>query len=623
VPTRSRRSTHRHQTAAALPAFVQPQLSKLVKEPPTGTEWLHEIKFDGYRMHARLDHGDVRLLTRTGLDWTKKYPRIAEALRSLPVSQAYLDGELCGVRPDGTTSFNMIQAASDSGNSEALVFFLFDLLHLDGEDLVERPLAARKERLADTLRGIEPPLLYTDHQVGLGPAFYAEVCNRRLEGVVSKRADAPYVPGDRGLWLKTKCLNREEFIVVGWTDPEGSRPYVGAVLLGHYDERGRLIYAGRGGTGISDAELERLWRRLQPLGTKTMPLDAPPPRTTHFGSPLELSRVHWVRPELVVEVAFLAWTDEGLLRQVTYQGIRDDKPAREVRRQAHPGAQRRLHAAPPQSASSTTWKISRENIQRLLADAEVPSRDQLTAYWQRVGKRALEYIGRRPLTLVRRIGGKAFFNEGPLPPIPATVHQLRFEKGEGGEGTRVWVDDVAGLLGLVDMDVIEVHPWGAKVDNIERPDMLVFDLDPGEGVEWQFVIETALRLRDVLATVELDSWPKTTGGKGLHVVVPRIPEMTWATARDYSRTVAEHFAATDPSRYTSKSGRSGRAGKVFIDYLRNGRGNTSIGAYSPRARAGFPVAAPVTWRDVERGIRSDAFSIHNPPVSLRAPRRKR
>jgi len=330
-----------------------------------------------------------------------------------------------------------------------------------------------------------------------------------------------------------------------------------------------------------------------------------------------------VRPELVIEVAFLAWTDEGLLRQVTYQGIREDKPASEVRRQAHPGAQRRLNTAPPQSASSTTSKILRENIQRLLPDAEVPSRDQLSAYWQSVGKRALEYIGRRPLTLVRRIGGKAYFREGPLPPIAPTVHQLRFEKGEGGEGTRVWVDDVAGLLGLVDMDVIEVHPWGAKVDNIERPDMLVFDLDPGEGVEWQFVIETALRLRDVLATVELDSWPKTTGGKGLHVVVPRIPEMTWATARDYSRTVAEHFAATDPSRYTSKSGRSGRAGKVFIDYLRNGRGNTSIGAYSPRARAGFPVAAPVTWRDVERGIRSDAFSIHNPPVSLRAPRRKR
>jgi bifunctional non-homologous end joining protein LigD len=228
---------------------------------------------------------------------------------------------------------------------------------------------------------------------------------------------------------------------------------------------------------------------LQPLGTKTMPLDAPPPRTTRFGSPLELSRVHWVRPELVVEVAFLAWTDEGLLRQVTYYGIRDDKPAREVRRQAHPGAQRRLDADAPQPARSTPWTISRENIQRLLPDAQAPSRDQLAAYWQKVGKRALEHIGRRPLTLVRRIGGKAYFPEGPLPPIPATVHQLRFEKGEGGEGIRVWVDDVAGLLGLVDMDVVRCIPGAPRSTTSNA----VFDLDPDEGVEWQFVLDTALR----------------------------------------------------------------------------------------------------------------------------------
>src|SRR5205823_14329125 len=251
-----------------------------------------------------------------------------------------------------------------NGNADALVFFLFDLLYLDGRGFLERPLAERKQRLANLLNGVELPLLYTDHQVGRGPGFHAEVCKRGLEGIVSKRADAPYVPGDRGLWLKTKCLNREEFVVVGWTDPEGSRPYVGAVLLGYYDEDGRLIYAGRGGTGISDAELERLWRKLQPLGTHAIPLDVPPPRTTRFGAPLNLSRVHWVRPELVVEVAFLAWTDDGLLRQVTYQGMREDKPAREVRRTPHPGAQGRLGTGPPRPARSRQWKISRENIQR-------------------------------------------------------------------------------------------------------------------------------------------------------------------------------------------------------------------------------------------------------------------
>ena len=252
APTISRGpATRRRKPAAAeaaLPAWTAPHLAKLVKEVPAGSDWLHEIKFDGYRIHARLDRGDVRLLTSTGLDWTHKYPQIAKALTSVAVRQAYVDGELCGVMPDGRTSFNMIQAASDSGNADALVFFLFDLLHIDGENLSDRPLTERKARLADLLRGIKPPLVYTDHQVGRGPEFYAEACKRGLEGIVSKRADAPYVPGDRRLWLKTKCLNREEFVVVGWTDPEGSRPYVGAVLLGYYDENGRLIYAGAPGS---------------------------------------------------------------------------------------------------------------------------------------------------------------------------------------------------------------------------------------------------------------------------------------------------------------------------------------------------------------------------------------
>ncbi len=238
---------------------MKPQLTELVKQPPDGPDWFHEIKYDGYRMHARIDGDDVRLLTRTGLDWTRKYPSIAAALKDLPVGTAYLDGELCGVRPDGTTSFSIIQAASDSGNADALVFFLFDLLFLEGEDLTGLPLSERKARLATVLSGVGPPLQYSDHQVGRGPTFYTEACKLGLEGIVSKRADAPYVPGNRGLWVKTKCLNREEFVVVGWTDPEGGRPYLGALLLAYYDDADSPIYAGRAGTGIGHAELERVW----------------------------------------------------------------------------------------------------------------------------------------------------------------------------------------------------------------------------------------------------------------------------------------------------------------------------------------------------------------------------
>jgi bifunctional non-homologous end joining protein LigD len=317
----------------ALPRWIRPQLTRLVDAAPEGDGWLHEIKYDGYRMHARLDHGVVKLLTRTGLDWTHKYPPIAKAFSSLGARQAYLDGELCGVGPDGITSFSMVQLASDAGNAAGLVFFLFDLLHLDGDNVAARPLSERKSQLAELLSNVRSPLQYSDHQIGHGLAFHAQACAMKLEGIVSKRADGPYGPGNRGLWLKVKCLHREEFVLIGWTDPEGSRPFLGALLLGYYGPKGKLIYAGRVGSGIDTAELERLWRRLQPLATPSMPLDAPPPRSARFGSPLVLSRVHWVRPELVAEVKFLAWTEDNLLRQVVYEGLREDKPAREVRRE--------------------------------------------------------------------------------------------------------------------------------------------------------------------------------------------------------------------------------------------------------------------------------------------------
>ncbi|MGC2523331.1 MAG: non-homologous end-joining DNA ligase [Stellaceae bacterium] len=317
---------------STLPEWVRPQLTELIDTAPEGPDWLHEIKFDGYRMHARLDRGVVKLLTRTGLDWTHKYPAIASAVASLPARQAYLDGELCGIGPGGITSFSMIQAASDAGNAAGLVFFLFDLLYLDGVNIGPMPLIARKARLAALLSSVGSPLHYSDHQIGQGPTFHAKACELSLEGIVSKRADAPYAPGNRGLWLKIKCLHREEFVVVGWTDPEGARPFIGALLLAYYGPDGRLVYAGRAGTGINTAELERLWRRLQPLAISKMPLDVPPPRKSRFGSPLVLSRVHWVRPELVAEVKYLTWTEDNLLRQVVYEGLREDKPATEVLR---------------------------------------------------------------------------------------------------------------------------------------------------------------------------------------------------------------------------------------------------------------------------------------------------
>jgi bifunctional non-homologous end joining protein LigD len=324
-PRKSSGSTGSHP-----PAWIEPQLTRLVSEAPNGDDWVHEIKYDGYRMHARIDGSDVRLLTRTGLDWSHRYQATIAALRGLKVENAYLDGELCAVRPDGVTSFSRLQAAMDEGRTGDLVLFAFDLLFLNGESTAGLPLLERKERLAGLLKKDMPSLRFSEHVIGNGPKFREHACKLGLEGAVSKRSDRSYAPDDRGLWVKSKCLNREEFVVVGWTDPTGNRPHIGSLLLGYYTEDGMLRYAGRVGTGITVAELKRLAGRLAPLKAARMPLSVPPPRESRFGSPLELSRVHWAKPKLVVEVTYLTWTEDNLLRQVSYQGAREDKPARQV-----------------------------------------------------------------------------------------------------------------------------------------------------------------------------------------------------------------------------------------------------------------------------------------------------
>jgi DNA ligase D-like protein (predicted ligase) len=317
MPTRTRSPTINP------PAWIKPELAALVKAAPEGTDWLHEMKLDGYRMHGRLDGGRVQILTRRGNDWTTKYPTIAKALTELHAENAYLDG--------GRTAFNLIQNSMEHGDA-SLVFFLFDLLFLNGEDLTSSALVERKARLEKLLVGAPSSIRFNDHQVGHGPAFHKVACEHRVEGIVSKRVNSRYEP-DRRSWLKIKCLNREEFVVVGWSDPEGSRHRIGALLLGYYTSDGKLIYAGRVGTGMPVAELERLWQRLQPLVVPKMPLDIPPPRGGRFGSPLVLSRVHWVRAEMVVEVSYVEWTPDGLLRHVVYLGEREDKPGTEVIRE--------------------------------------------------------------------------------------------------------------------------------------------------------------------------------------------------------------------------------------------------------------------------------------------------
>jgi len=322
-------SAPRGRQGAPLPRWIPPQLCQLVEIAPSGPQWLHEIKLDGFRMSARIERGRVQLLTRTGLDWSDKYPSAIAALAKVRAKTAYLDGELCGIGDDG---FSQTQAASDGARGMRLVYYVFDLLLLDGRDTASLPLIERKALLKPLIADV-PGLQFNDHETGDGELIRRHACRLGFEGVVSKTVDAPYAPGNRGLWRKSKCLNRQEFVVVGWTEPEGSRPHLGALLLGYYTDDGKLIYAGRVGTGMTDKVLADLRRRLEPLARASMPLSAPPPRNTRFGSPLVLSRVHWVEPQLVAEITYLTWTGDGLLRQTVYIGLRSDKPATQVRRE--------------------------------------------------------------------------------------------------------------------------------------------------------------------------------------------------------------------------------------------------------------------------------------------------
>jgi bifunctional non-homologous end joining protein LigD len=414
-----------------------------------------------------------------------------------------------------------------------------------------------------------------------------------LEGLVAKRRDSVYRSGRVESWIKLKCVKSDNFPIVAFVEKLGAHPRKIASLYLGRREGGKLLYAGKARTGYTEEAAREVRERLDPLILAQSPLSVP----------VRKPKATWVQPVVEAEIEYAGITDDGLLRAAVFKGLRDDLAPVPV------PSIRRLRP----SAGQGRGGVPRENILQLLPDAVAPCRAELEAYWRKVGKRALHYLGGRPLKLVRHTRGITFYHKGKLPPIPATVHQLRIQKREGGEGVRVWVDDVEGLLGLVAMDAVELHPWAATVEDIERPDRLVFDLDPGPGIEWAFVVETALELRKLLEDEGHANWPKLTGGKGLHVMVPVVPRLSHDQARRYCKKLAQRLERTAPERFTLASAPEQRRGRIYIDYLRNGRGTTAIGVYSPRARQGFPVAAPVTWKEVEAGTAPDAYSMQRPP----------
>ena len=581
----------------SLPARRPPELATLVKAVPTGDEWLHEIKFDGYRVLARLDDGRVRLFTRSGQDWTSHFPKVAEAVLRLPADRLLLDGEVVVLQANGVSSFQALQNAIKSPSTGRLVYFVFDLLHRDGWGLAAVPLERRKEALQALLGGrASGAVRYSDHVIGRGEAFFAQACKRGLEGIVSKRRESKASPGRGTDWLKVKCSSRQEFVIGGFSDPQRSRVGFGALLLGVQEDGRGLRYAGRVGTGFDNDLLRDLHRRLQGLETTKAPFyNAPRGRD-----------IHWVKPRLVCEVTFTEWTTDGILRHPSFVGLREDKPAGEIVRERP-----KKTGAQGSSASTVVAGVALTHPERILYPERKLTKLDLARYFEVVAERMVPEIAGRPLMMRRCPEGRdkpCFWQKHPHGPVHESLEQVTIRE-QNGRNVYVLVHDVTGVVALLQTGALEIHVWSARADRIEQPDRMVFDIDPDPSTPWPEVPRTAIRLREELAHFGLESFVKTTGGKGLHVVAPLVRRAEWDLVRSFAGAIAARLIRESPERYTAQLMKNRRQGRLFLDTLRNTRSHTWVAPYSPRAREGAPVSCPVGWGDVTPRLRSDRYTV--------------
>jgi bifunctional non-homologous end joining protein LigD len=616
---------------AAMPAFIAPQLATLVKESPAGPGWVHEMKLDGYRMLCRIENRQVRMVSRNRNDWTGKFISIAKALARLPVASAWLDGEVVAMQPNGLSSFQALQNVLSLRDTSSLYFYAFDLLYLDGYDLRRAPLVERK-RLLEGLLPAAGALRYSSHVAGSGSDFFQQACRMKLEGVIAKRAQSAYVSGRGREWVKIKCILRQEMVIGGFTDPEGSRSGLGALMLGVYDPGGQLRYSGKVGTGFNDRMLVELRRRLDPL-VQDRPAFANPP------TGWEARGAHWVKPELVAEVNFAEWTNDGTLRHPSFQGLRQDKNPRDVVREVpvnspdvtansmRAAAAKRKRAGRPKRPAGRArhgeeveiGAIRLSNPDKVLyPDSGITKRD-LADYYRAVGKWVLPHLARRPLSLVRCPNGwrkQCFFQKNADDSVSEAIDRVTVQTSDG-PALYMMANSLDAVIALVQMGVLEIHPWGSTDRKLGCPDRIIFDIDPDDGVKWAEVAEAARQVNALLEGLGLRGFLKTTGGKGLHVVVPIAPTQAWERVKGFSKAVADLFSSTFPRRYTSKLSKSSRRGKMFIDYLRNAEGATAISAYSTRARARAPVATPLAWDELgAQDVRFDHFHVGNVPRRL-------
>jgi bifunctional non-homologous end joining protein LigD len=592
-----------------LPERIRPQLATLMDQVPEGENWLHEIKFDGYRAICKIENREAHFFTREWKDWTDRFGNLREAAASLPVKSALLDGEVVVLLPNGATSFEALQN-SLGRRSRQLIYYAFDLLYLDGFDLRNVPLLQRKKTLSSIFRDSEGLIRFSDHFQGQGEEIFKRACEYPLEGIISKRADRPYMPGRGADWLKVKCLSNQEFVIGGFTEPAGSRTGFGALLVGMH-QNGDLVYSGKVGTGYSDKTLNQLHSRLERLQQPKPPFSNPPKGAA-------VRKVHWVRPELVAQVQFTGWTRDGILRHPSFQGLREDKRPDEVRKEEPAEAPKPGSGAVHDKTNPEIAGVRISNPDRILYEDQGITKIELARYYESISDWALPHIRNRPLMFLRCPEGsrkECFFQKHASDSVSDLIKRIPIS-GQDTSVTGLAIDSLPGLISLARMGVLEIHSWGSRIDRIEQPDLMVFDLDPDQAVQWQGVIEAAHEIRSILEVLGLRSFVKTTGGKGLHVVVPLTRRADWDEVKEFSKQVAETLVREFPDRYVAVMSKARRKGKIFVDYLRNGRGATFICPYSTRARPGAPVSTPIDWDELTPDLRSDQFNIRNLPKRL-------
>jgi bifunctional non-homologous end joining protein LigD len=578
-----------------LPTFVAPSLAAPCDKPPTGPKWIHEIKHDGYRIQARIDGRRVQLLTRKGLDWTERFHAIAEAFKTLGLASALIDGEVVVQDGAGLTSLNDLQMDLEAGRQDRFRYFAFDLLYCEGFDLRTAILVDRKALLAQLLPGDHTSnIIYSEHLETEGPVVLEHSCRLGLEGIISKRGDLPYRSGRGDHWLKSKCRQSQEFVILGYVASTAASNAIGSLLLGYHDGK-RLLYAGRVGTGWSAAQAQRLKATLDKLKTGKPKLHNAVPDGQEKG-------VVWVAPRLACEVEYRDWTRDRLIRQSSFKGLREDKPVEEIGLEQAPKPFRR------KGIEAVAVKLT--HPERILWPEPGLTKQGLADFYTDIANWILPHLAGRVLSLMRcpsGVGEKGFFAKHAWAGLSDDVR--RIDVGE--KEPMLAIDDLAGLLHLVQAGVVEIHPWGSRVEQLDKPDRLIFDLDPGDGVSWRAVIEAAQAVREKLRGLGLESFVKTSGGKGLHVVVPIVPRVEWKQAKAFTASLAESLARDRPDRYVATMSKRARQGRIFIDYFRNDRGSTAVGAYSTRAHPRATVSTPIAWDELSEGLRSDHFTVGN------------